>query len=114
MTAQLSEYTTSETMADDENGGGSSDSGGGGDESVAVIEAASATAERVVMIAFKMENDEDDDHTLVNVAAAGPSAIQQRDIKLEQMVQKQTPPSSFLDGNTAGIIQYTYYNLVMF
>lgn len=105
MTAQLSEYTTSGTMAGDENGGGNSDSGGGGDESVAVIEAATA-ATNVVMIAFKMEDgDEDGDHTVVNVAAAGPSVIQQpNDVELEQIVQK--PPPSFSDGNVAGIILF--------
>ncbi|KAL4122209.1 hypothetical protein QTP88_014582 [Uroleucon formosanum] len=98
MTAQLSEYSTSGPMAGDENGGGSSsnDSGGvvvggcSGDESVA--------ERRVVMIAFKMENDCDEE------TAAGPSRDDSNSephamVELEQ--QQQSPPSFSLDGNTA-------------
>jgi len=87
MTAQLSEHSTSHPMAGDENGAGNSnDSGGGTDGS-------SAVSERVVMISFKMEDDDED------MSAAGTSAGLQDDIGLVEQLS-QTPPSPFSDVNS--------------
>lgn len=66
-------------------GNGSNGVGGGGDDETN----ATAAAERVVMIAFKMEDVNDDAETM-----AGPSSLVQRqsdDVGLEQMV---SPPFS--------------------
>jgi len=104
MTAQLSEYATSGPMAGDENGGGSSSNdSGGGDESTA--------ERRVVMIAFKMENDCDGE------TAAGPSRDDSNSEPHAMMLQQQqSPPPSFSsDGNTAGKTAYiflSYYNVI--
>lgn len=101
MTARLSEFATSGSMASDENGGGNSnDSGNGNDDSAAAVATAAAAAERVVMIAFKMETvDDEETDDIVVAAAAGPSAVEQQvDGILEEMVQT-TPSPPFSDSN---------------
>lgn len=98
MTAQLSEYATSGAamMAGDENGGGgggssSNDSGG----CVVVGADADGSAERVVLISFKMEDEE--------CVADVDAGLQEDGVDLEQLVvQTQSPPPSFSDEGDQG------------
>lgn len=108
MTAQLSEYATSGPMAGDENGGGSSSNDSGGVVVVGGCSGDESAAERrVVMIAFKMENDCDEE------TAAGPSRDDSNSeshamVELE-LEQQQSPPSFSSDGNTAGKTTYILF-----
>lgn len=98
MTAQLSEYAT--MMAGDENGGdgGSSSNDSGGCVAVgADTDGPTVATERVVLISFKME---DEDCAADVDVDAGSSVGLQDDVGLEQLVvQTQSPPSSFSDGD---------------
>jgi hypothetical protein len=105
MTAQLSEYAT--MMAGDKNGGdgGSSSNDSGGFVTVGADGDGTAVAgERVVLFAFKMEDEDcaadvDDD-----------SSLEMQDVGLQPLVlPTQSPPSPFSDGDQGKTRIYRFY-----